>query len=67
MKLQVALLTAALVLSGPLAAEEQAEGSNAEQLAACTQLAEENGLQGEDLQSFMSECVTADSRKESDA
>jgi hypothetical protein len=67
MKLHVALLTATLFLSGQLAAEEQAESANAEQSAACAQLAEENGLQGEDLQSFMSECMSESSKKDGDA
>jgi hypothetical protein len=67
MKSHVVLLTAILALSGPLAAEEQAENDNSEQLAACTMSAEESGLQGEELQNFISDCMTTDSKKESDA
>lgn len=67
MRLDTALLTALLALSAPLAAEEQAESANAEQLAACTQSAEDNGLQDEDLRIFISECMATDSKKEEDA
>lgn len=67
MRLQVALLTLALALAGPLAAEEQAENANSEQLAACTKSAEESGLQGEELQNFVIDCMATDSKKESDA
>lgn len=67
MKLHVALLTLTLVFSGSLAAEEQAESANAEQLAACTQSAEEIGLQGEELQNFISECMSSENKKEGDA
>lgn len=71
MKLHVALLTLTLALAGPLVAEEQAENVNSDQLAVCTQSAEENGLQGEELQNFMSDCMgtdsKTDSKKESDA
>ena len=67
MRLHVALLTVILALAGPLAAEEQAENTNSEQLAVCTQSAEENGLQGEELQNFISDCMSTESKKESDA
>lgn len=67
MRLHVALLTMALALAGPLAAEEQAENTNSEQLAACTQSAEENGLQGEELQNFISDCMGSGSKKDNDA
>lgn len=67
MKIQVALLAAMLALSGQVVAEEQAESKNAEQLAACTQMAEDNGLQGEEMQNFMSECMESAAKKDGDA
>jgi hypothetical protein len=67
MKLHVALLTLTLMFSGSLAAEEQAESASAEQLAACTQSGEEIGLQGEELQTFISECMSNENKKEGDA
>ena len=67
MRLHVALLTVTLALAGPLVAEEQAENANPEQLATCTQTAEENGLQGEELQNFISDCMDSGSKKENEA
>jgi hypothetical protein len=67
MKILVALLAATLAFSGQVAAEEQAESANAEQLAACTQAAEENGLQAEDMQNFMAECMSSEAKKEGDS